>query len=46
MFLGSADNCGEELVRDDKSLDKKWVCCSGRSDNNDDLIDEISANEL
>lgn len=28
-----------------RTLDKKWVC-SGRSDNYDDLIDKISANEL
>ena len=46
MFLDSTDNCGVEPVRDNKSLEKKWVCCSGRGDNNGDLIDKISANEL
>ncbi|OWK63689.1 Serine/threonine-protein kinase 32B [Lonchura striata] len=37
--------CGEELVRDENPLDKKWAC-SGRGDNYDDLIDKINANEL
>lgn len=44
-FWSRADKCGEELVRDENMLDKKWVC-SGRGDNYDDLIDKISANEL
>lgn len=44
-FWTSADEWGEELVRDENTLEKKWVC-SGRGDNYDDLMDRISTNEL